>query len=311
LRIAVVGSGAIGLYYGGKLAACGRDVRFLVRSGLRELQTAGLTLRGPDEHVVVPEPHCFRSTSDIGVCDLVLVAVKTTSSPDLVDLIPPLLGPDTLLLTLQNGLGNEEFLSAHFGKERVLGGLCFVCLRRVSPGMVERYDHGLINLGEYERKPMERTHRIGAQFRECGIECRVVADLILERWRKLVWNISFNALAILGGGIDTRQILGDEALRQATLALMEEVIGAANQCGIPLERSAADELIRRTETMGPYKPSTLLDFENGKSLEVEAIWGEPLRRAVAAGAQVPRLQLIYSTLHSLDQAQQRKRDTRP
>jgi len=128
----------------------------------------------------------------------------------------------------------------------------------------------------------------------------VTEDLLLERWRKLVWNIPFNGLSILGGGIDTSAILADAALRRATLALMDEVIFAANKCGYPLPGAAALEQTKRTETMGAYKPSTLLDWGAGRPLEIEAIWGEPLRRATAAGAPVPRLEIVYALLKALD-----------
>jgi 2-dehydropantoate 2-reductase len=306
LRIAVVGAGAIGTYYGGKLAAAGCDVHFLIRNGLTTVRRGGLRIRGKDEDVRVAKLNCYRSTREIGECDLVLISIKATSNCDLLALIPPLLHKSTMLLTLQNGLGNEEFLARNFGSERVLGGLCFICLSRISPGVVERYDYGHITLGEYERKPIERTRRLASEFKRCGIKCRIVENLALERWRKLVWNIPFNGLSILAGGIDTAAILDDADLRRTTLELMEEAIVGANNCGYPLERAATLQQIRRTETMGAYKPSTLLDFEAGKPLEIEAIWGEPLRRATAAGAQTPRLQMLYSILQSLDRIRQMK-----
>jgi 2-dehydropantoate 2-reductase len=138
------------------------------------------------------------------------------------------------------------------------------------------------------------------------VKCGIAEDLALERWRKLVWTIPFNGLSILAGGIDTAAILADKDLLRSTRALMDEVIAAANRCGHQLERAAADEKMRRTETMGAYKPSTLIDFENGKALEVEAIWGEPLRRAAAAGAPTPQLQILYSLLKSLERGRQGK-----
>jgi 2-dehydropantoate 2-reductase len=137
-------------------------------------------------------------------------------------------------------------------------------------------------------------------FRQSGIDCRVVENLALERWRKLVWNISFNGLAVAAGGIDTEKILTDPELYKEIRALMYEVIAAANECGFPLENAVADEQLRLTRSIGTYKPSTLVDFEAGNPLELEAIWGEPLRRAKAAGAEVPRLEKLYSVLKTLD-----------
>jgi 2-dehydropantoate 2-reductase len=299
-RIAVVGAGAIGSYYGGKLASAGGDVHFLMRGDLSEIRQEGLHLVGPDEDVHVTRVHCYNATEEIGPCDLVLIAVKTTSNKDLPRLLPPLLQTGTLLLTLQNGLGNEEFLAEHFGAERVLGGLCFICLSRASRTRVERADDGHVSLGEFGRAPLPRTQEVAALFQSSGVRCNVVENLGLERWRKLVWNIPFNALSILAGEIDTAAILREETLHRATLAIMGEVVEAANRCGYPLEGSAVADQIRRTQTMGAYQPSTLLDFQAGRPLEIEAIWGEPLRRAQATGASFPRLQLIYSLLKSLD-----------
>src|SRR5439155_21174080 len=127
------------------------------------------------------------STKEIGPCDLVLIAIKATSNADLVGLIPPLLHERTMLLTLPNGLGNEEFLAEYFGAERVLGGLCFICLSRVSRTEVERYDYGQIVLGEYGRASQPRTRAIAAEFKRADVTCSVTDSLLLERWRKLVW----------------------------------------------------------------------------------------------------------------------------
>lgn len=300
MKIGVVGSGAIGSYYGGKLAAAGRDVHFLMRGDLSEIRREGLRIRGKDEDLHVAWVNCSNSTKEIGACDLVLIAVKGTSNAEIVDLIPPLLHERTMLLTLQNGLGNEDFLAKHFGPERVLAGLCFICLNRSSRTHVERFDYGHVILGEFNRPPSSRIYQIESEFKAGGIKCSVAENLALERWRKLVWNIPFNGLSILAGGADTAAILADDDLRRVTIATMEEVILAANKCGFALDPSVIREQMQRTETMGAYKPSTLLDFEAGKALEIEAIWGEPWRRAVAAGARVPRLEMIYALLKQLD-----------
>ena len=109
--------------------------------------------------------------------------------------------------------------------------------------------------------------------------------------RKLVWNVPFNGLSILAGGIDTAAILQDEDLRRTTLGLMNEVIEIANKCGYPLERAAGGQEMKRTETMAAYKPS-------GRPLEIEPIWGEPPRRAITVGANVPHLEVVYRLLKS-------------
>ena len=303
-RIAVVGSGAIGSYYGGKLAYYGRDVHFLMRGDLHAVRKRGLHIRSKGENIHVAKVNCYTSTEEIGPSDLVIIALKATLNDALPALLPPLLHEKTALLTLQNGLGSEEFLAEHFGAERVLGGLCFVCLNRTAPGVIEHYDDSRVAIGEFRRYPQPRTHDIAWEFKRCGIVCSVIEDLVLERWRKLVWNIPFNGLSVVAGGIDTAAILADENLRRLTLELMDEVISIANQCGHALPTAAALEQMKRTETMGAYKPSTLIDYLAGRPLEIEAIWGEPYRRARAAGVATPQLENLYQQLLSLDQAQQ-------
>jgi 2-dehydropantoate 2-reductase len=298
-RIGVVGSGAIGCYYGARLAYFGRDVHFLMRGDLGEIRRSGLRIKGKEEDFRVEKVNCHASSEEIGPCDLVLVAVKTTSNADLIRLIPPLLHQNTMLLTLQNGLGNEEFLAERFGAERVLGGLCFVCLNRVSRGVIEQYDQGHVALGEYNRGPQARTHDLAREFERCGVVCSVVENLALERWRKLIWNIPFNGLSVAAGGLDTAAILSDDHLRGVAVGLMDEVVSGADKCGFQLPAAAAQEQVKRTESMGAYQPSTLIDFQAGRPLEIEAIWGEPLRRAVASGAQMPRLEVLYALLKSL------------
>jgi 2-dehydropantoate 2-reductase len=254
-----------------------------------------------EENFRVAKVNCYNSTKEIGSCDLVIVAVKTTSNSDLVDLVPPLLHERTMILTLQNGLGNEEFLAAHFGADLVLGGLCFIAVERHSKADVERYAYGQLILSEFGRPSQPRTHEVAAQFTRANVRCTVTENLAVERWRKLIWNIPFNGLSIVAGGIDTAAILGNKDLRELTLALMAEVIATANKCGHALPSDAWRKHIERTESIAGYKPSTLSDWEAGRPLEVQAIWGEPVRRAAGVGAPMPRTEMIYLLLKELDE----------
>jgi len=298
-KIVVVGAGAVGCYYGGLLARSGRDVRFLMRTDLEAVRRDGLTIRTRGEMLNLPTLRAYASTAEIGICDLVVVALKATSNAVLDELLPPLIGPQTILLTLQNGLGNEEYLAQRWGGERVLGGLCFVCLNRTAPGVIEHYDHGALSIGEFRRPSAERTRNVGEAFRAAGIETRVVENLVEERWRKLLWNIPFNGLSIAGGGITVAEILADERLRALARHLMADVLDAARRLGHDIPDSFADFQIERSQSMGPYKPSSLLDWQAGQPVEVEAIWGEPWRQGITAGASMGRLETLYRLLQVL------------
>jgi 2-dehydropantoate 2-reductase len=304
LKIGIVGAGSVGTYYGAKLAHGGSDVHFLMRGDLSDVRRDGIFVRGEGENFRVGNVNCYNSTKDIGLCDLVIVAVKATSNSNLVDLIPPLIHDQTMVLTLQNGLGNEEFLAKHLGADRILGGLCFIAVDRRSKTEVERYAYGQVILGEFGRTAQPRTRLVGAEFTRAGVRCTVTDDLALERWRKLIWNIPFNGLSIVAGGIDTSAIIGETNLRKLTLDLMAEVIAAANKCGHPLPEDAWRKHMERSEKMSGYKPSTLQDWQAGKPLEIEAIWGEPVRRAAAAGGNMPRTEMICELLKKLDQTRQ-------
>lgn len=300
-KIAVVGSGSVGLYYGGRLAESGQDVSFLLRSGFDEAKREGLRIFSPKTgDVHLREPQVFRSTEEIGPVDLVIVALKATANDILPQVIPPLLHERTAVLTLQNGLGGDEVLAGMFGAERVLGGLCFVCLTRGSAASVNHVGVGAITIGEYGRAPLPRTHAVVEAFRAAGIKTLLVEDLAEARWRKLAWNIPFNGLSVAAGGLSTQQILDDPALAAECRAIMDEVIATANTLGYPIEKEYADFHMERTHAMGHYRPSTLIDWEAGQELEIEPIWGEPLRVAKAAGVEMPHLAGLYERLRGID-----------
>ena len=317
VRMAVVGCGALGSFYGAKLAQSGQDVHFLLRSDYEVVRERGVEIRGAQETFRV-RPSVARRPEEIGVCDGVIIGLKTTANAELPKLIPPLVGPETFVLTLQNGLGNEEALGSLVGNEKVMGGLCVVCLNRIAPGVVVHLAHGRIVMGEFRRLPGERVHRVAGYFRDAGISVDVAEDLDRAHWEKLVWNIPFNGLGVAaaagyesafagrrtGGGplgecAGTDVLLGDERWAGLVRELMDETIAGARALGLGVEPSIADLQLRRTREMGPYKASTLIDFERGLPLEIESLFGEPLRRVQAAGVRAPRLSALYQLLCEL------------
>jgi 2-dehydropantoate 2-reductase len=303
MKIAVIGSGSIGLYYGAKLAAAGAEVHFLLRSGHDEATRDGIRVFSPDGDLHLHPVHAHRDTKSIGPCDLVLISLKTTQNAALEKLIAPLLGPGTMLMTLQNGLGSDEALASQFGEERVLGALCFVCLTRRTPAQVDHFGHGTISIGEFDRPPQPRTEQIADVFRRAGIETRVVENLAGERWKKLVWNIPFNGLSVSEGGVAVDILLAQNL--EEVKALMQETIDTAAALSHPIRADFIDFQIERTEKMGAYQPSTLVDYLAGRELEIDSIWGEPLRRAKAANVAVPHLENLHARLVAIEKSRGR------
>lgn len=299
-RIAIVGAGALGSYYGARLALAGADVRFLMRSDADRIRAAGLTLREKDATRRLDQPRVFTEPAAIGPADLVIVTLKTTANALLSEWLPPLLNGGTTVLTLQNGLGNEECIASIVGAERMLGGLCYIGVVRGAPGeLVGFHTPGAMAVGEFRRAAGERARAIGERFHEIGVKMRIVDDLAEARWQKLVWNVPFNGLAIAAGGITTDRILGTPEVAAQVRPLMEELAEAGRHLGYRVSENFIQAQIDLTKGMGAYQPSSLVDFLAGREVEVEAIWGEPLRRAQAAGVAMPRLAKLYADLKRL------------
>ncbi len=296
--VAVVGAGAVGLYYGGRLAEAGGDVRFLVRSDFDALKCEGLRVESVHGDFHLPAPQVFQSSREIGPVDLVIVTWKATANDYLTEVLPPLLHERTEVLTLQNGLGNCEAIAAIAGQERVLGGQCFVCLNRIEPGFVKHLAGGKITLGEWKPGVPGRAAEIARRFKEANVSATAVDDLERAQWEKLVWNIPFNGLSVAEGGVTTDTLLASQETESEIRSLMEETIAAARALGHPLEDSLIDFNIDRTRPMGAYRTSSMIDFTEGREVEVGPIWREPLQRGTAAGVKMPHLEKLLARIES-------------
>lgn len=296
-RIAVVGAGAIGLYYGARLAAHGEDVRFLLRSDYDTVRREGIRVESVDGNLHLESVQAYRSPEEVGVVDWVIVAWKATANGRFAEVLGPLVGPGTKILTLQNGLGNDVALAGLFGSKRVFGGLCFVCINRLSAGFVRHTAGGKITVGEYEAEfGSPRAKAVTSALKAAGIRSETAASLEQAQWRKLVWNIPFNGLAIAEGGVTTDRILLELGLGDEVAALMREVIAVAGAKGHEIKDSVVGFELARTAKMGAYRPSSMIDFVDGRAVEYEAIWGEPLRSAKEVGVEVPHLEQLAARI---------------
>ncbi len=307
--VAVIGAGAVGGYYGARLAQAGHEVHFLLRRDFDAVAVRGLAIRSKDGDFHLDAPRIHRTAAPIGVVDWVLCALKATAIEEARELLAPLVGDGTRVLLLMNGLGLEERVGGWFGADRVFGGLAFTCINRSAPGVIEHIDYGAVTLGHQQDAPDEIATAL-ALWAGARVEVLTTPSLLLARWRKLLWNIPFNGLAVTAGGITTDRIMGDAGLRASAEALMAEVIAIGNADlaahGQAARLDPATEIpamLRATEAMAVYRPSTMIDFVEGRPLEVDAIFGEPLRRADALGVAAPRLTLLTALMRSLDPGQ--------
>lgn len=296
--VAVVGSGAIGLYYGGRLAQAGEDVRFLLRSDFDEVKLNGIRCTSVHGDFTLPEVKGYRSAEEIGPVDLVIVSWKATTNGHLREVLLPLLHPGTQVLTLQNGLGNCEAIAAITGPERVLGALCFVCLNRLAPGFVSHTAGGRISVGEFSPDERGRAQEVVARFKAAGIPAELGEPLAEAQWTKLVWNVPFNGLSIAEGGVTTDELLRSPEIETEIRCLMQEIVTAARAIGLSLSEELIDFNIERTRPMGPYRPSSMIDYVEGREVEIGPIWEEPLRRAKEAGVPMPHLEKLLQRIRA-------------
>jgi 2-dehydropantoate 2-reductase len=305
-RIGIIGSGAIGGFYGLMLARAGFDVHFLLRSEYDVVREQGLKL----EHAVHGElqmpVNAYASAADMPPCDWLLVGAKSTSNAELAPLIVQAAAADAKVVLLQNGLGVEEQLRAALPANlHLLGGLCFICVNRQAPGVIRHQALGAVNLG-YHSGPAEaggaQIVEAGAElFRAAGIDSQAMANLGEARWQKLVWNVPYNGLSVLLGA-STAPLMADVDSRELIQALMAEVVQGAAACGHELPAGYAEHLFRMTEQMPDYWPSMYHDHAQQRPLELQAIYAEPLARAQAAGCSLPRMQMLHQALAFIDRA---------
>jgi 2-dehydropantoate 2-reductase len=245
-------------------------------------------------------PHDVRAhdhPATIPKADLIIVTLKTTANHLLANLLEPIVKHDTTILTLQNGLGNEEVLAQKFGPERVLGGMAFACINRIAPGQISHTDHGLIQLAEFSTPQGDslRAARVAEIFSKCKVPCSTIPNLAYGRWEKLMWNIPFNGLGALLD-LSTDRLINSEPGLHLVRRLMAEVDAIARAIGVQFPPNLIDKKIDYTRTMGAYKTSAQVDRQKNRPFELEAIWGKPLAEAKHTRTATPYLEMLYNTL---------------
>jgi len=306
-RVGIIGTGAIGGFYGVMLAHAGFDVHFLLRSEFPAVAERGLQVNSAVHGPLTLNPaQAYCAAADMPKCDWLLVGAKTTSNADLAPVIIQAAKPDAKVLLLQNGLDVEDSLRPLLPDSlHLLGGLCLICVHREGPGVVTHQALGAVNIGYHSGPVIDEVARMAmveegaGLFRAAGIDSQAMPNLHQARWQKLVWNIPYNGLSVLLGA-GTRALMADADSRALIQALMAEVVQGAKACGHDMPSGYADYLFNMTEKMPDYWPSMYHDFLHKRPLELEAIYARPLAAAQAAGCELPRIQSLYRTLGFID-----------
>ncbi len=295
LRYAVIGSGALGGFYGGKLAHAGKDVRFLFHSDYRFVVDNGLKVDSVTGNFHLTDVQAYQSTADMPKADVVLVCLKTTNNYLLKTLLPPILHPDSVIVLIQNGLGVEEDVASDFPQQPIAGGLAFICSNKIGEGHIAHLDYGKLNIGVFQGEVHATLEQVKSDFTEAGVPTTISSDLMTARWQKLVWNIPYNGMTVVLN-TTTDRLMQEASTRQLSYDLMLEVIAGARACGVEVKESFADKMMELTDSMTPYAPSMKLDFDYKRPMEIEYIYSRPVKTAISAGYDMKKVAMLEAQL---------------
>jgi 2-dehydropantoate 2-reductase len=299
MKYGIIGTGAIGGYYGAKLAHAGQEVHFLLHSDYEYVKQHGLQVDSCDGSFHLDDVNAYQRPEDMPVCDVVLVCLKSVNNSKLPALLPPLLHDRTLVVLIQNGIGVEEDVQKIFPDVQLAAGLAFICSAKTQPGIVSHQCYGSINLADYSCRDEALIQAVVDEFREAGIETGLV-EYHEARWKKAVWNMPFNGMTV-ALHTQTDLLLKNKSTRQLIREQMMEVVTTAQHLGVKnLDESFVDKMIEMTDVMKPYSPSMRLDYDFHRPMEIYYIYSRPLEIAREAGCRMPKLEMLEAELRFLE-----------
>ncbi len=303
MKFAVIGAGAVGGFYGAVLAKAGHDVAFVARGAHRDAMLAhGLQILSAPDSVGTFSVRCQVETdpAKIGPVDLVILAIKTYSNAETLPTLTPLFGPNTSIITLQNGVDTADELAAAFGKARVIGGATYIAASIESPGVIRHTGtHRRIVFGEYFDAPVELSPRVAALkdvFEAANIQTEAVTDIQMRVWEKFIYLAPMAAFTA-GSRLPIGPVWGDEFIREMFLSAVDEVEAVARASNIRIDPGVRNRITQYTAGVPKtMRSSLLIDLSQGKRIEVEALQGSVVRRGAAVGVATPIMSALYAVL---------------
>lgn len=298
LKIAILGAGAIGCFFGGLLAKENCDVTFIAKKRtLKRLEQHDLIVKSIRGDFALPVPVLDAAKLEGPFdFDLIVLAVKSTALEEVIPQIQQLADEDTKIICLLNGIGNEERLTEIFGSKRIVGGSAFISVIREAPGIVNHVGEGTLILGEWQHEAdSELLNDLAAKFKAAGIRIQINPNIRQIKWEKLLWNITYNPLTALTG---TRvgEVLTDPNLREILETVKKEYLQVAQSAGIVIGSDYIDALLLPNKEVQNHKTSMLQDFEAGREMELEAILGFVVETAEHRQVPVPTIKTLYHLL---------------
>lgn len=298
--ILMAGVGAVGAYFGGRLAVSGQaEIRVICRSDYHEIVSSGYEITSPDGNFSFMPAQVYRSAAECDTPpDYIIVCAKVLPGIDIPAMIAPAVAPGTSIVLIQNGIDIEKDIRQAFPENELISGVAYIGVTRVAPGRIVHTDGGKLKFGVYPQGETPESLALAAMFNAAGVPTDSRADIIRVRWEKLVWNAPFNPVSVLSRA-NTSQIMNDPDMLKLIRTIMDEVMALAAADGWPLPSDLPDKMLQYTAGFRPYKPSMLIDFEHCRPMEIEAILGNALRAADQFKVATPCLQTVYALLKQL------------
>ncbi len=307
MKVAVMGAGAVGGYFGGILAKSVVDVTLIARGKhLQAMKEKGLFVKSYKGDFKAK----VRATSDpreVGPVDLILFTVKSYDTEEAIQLCFPMIQEKTTILSLQNGIDNDEKIAKSVGWEKILGGVAYIGVSLEEPGVIRHSAVGKIAMGELDGRVTDRVKEIAEMFSKAEIPLEVSGEIVKLKWEKLVWNAAFNALTTITGAT-VADVMRDAKLKEIAVDAMHEVIEVAKKSGVELDESTIDDALELSKNVGDFKTSMLQDFERGRRTEVEALNKIVFERGREVNVRAPINQCFYSLVSFLEKRRRRSFD---
>jgi 2-dehydropantoate 2-reductase len=298
MKIAIMGTGGVGGYYGGLLAKAGHEVTFIARGAhLAAIRDKGLRLKSVYGDFQVSPAQATDKPAEVGVVDLVVFATKTYHTDEAAKLIKPMVGPETIVISFQNGVDAADRIGPVIGMEHLLGGATWLSAAIEEPGLIGQYSQfRRIVLGEFDGSVTPRAQKIYEVFKSTGATVELVENIDQILWTKFVFISAISAMGAL-----TRVTMGEyRGVREARVVLTEainEVVMVAKAAGVALDSDVVNNTLRFIDDSAPgIKPSMQRDIEAGRMSELESMIGIVVRFGAKYGVPTPVMRLAYAAL---------------
>jgi 2-dehydropantoate 2-reductase len=297
MRVAVLGSGGVGGYFGGRLAAAGTDVAFIARGAhLQAMQARGLRIESPQGDVHLPSVVATDDSSTVGPVDVVFFTVKLYDTDAATALLPPLIGPDTVVVSFQNGVDAVEALTRAVGRHHTAGGTAFVAAVIAEPGVIRHTVNDRLTFGELDGHRSARLEHLLDACRAAGFQAKLSEHIDIDIWTKFVWLSTFSGMTTV-----TRLPIGpirdDPDLLAMCQAAGMETMAVARAKGAPLPTKVFDDMLSGFQALPPQTKSSMLeDLERGRPLELPWLSGAVVRIGDELGVPTPTHRFISTVL---------------